>query len=201
MFITAGLGGMSGAQAKASVICGCVGVIAEVCYSALIKRYDQGWLKEVYTDLDSLINRIKEAKKQKLDTSIGYHGNVVDIWERLVIEYGKTGDLLVDLGSDQTSCHNPFNGGYYPVQLSFDDANKLMTKDPEKFKELVQESLRRQISAINKLSSSGMFFWDYGNAFLLESYRAGADVLRENSGSYSGRLCFRYPSYVEDIMG
>ncbi|GAB6023624.1 Urocanate hydratase [Chamberlinius hualienensis] len=201
VFVTAGLGGMSGAQAKASVICGCVGVIAEVCLSALTKRYNQGWLKEMYTDLDLLINRIKKAKKEKETTSIGYHGNVVDVWERLVIEYEKHGELLVDLGSDQTSCHNPFNGGYYPVQLSFEDANEMMANDPLKFKQLVQESLRRQISAINKLSSSGMFFWDYGNAFLLESHRAGADVLSENSTSDSGSLRFRYPSYVQDIMG
>ncbi|KAH0630186.1 hypothetical protein JD844_012899 [Phrynosoma platyrhinos] len=159
VFVTSGLGGMSGAQAKAAVIAGCVGIIAEVDEAALLKRHQQG--------------------------------------ERLLVEFEKTGDLLADLGSDQTSCHNPFNGGYYPVQLTFKEANQLMSSNPVKFRALVQESLRRQVAAINKLSDQGMFFWDYGNAFLLEAQRAGADV--ENRGASKGT--FRYPSYVQHIMG
>ncbi|XP_077993367.1 urocanate hydratase-like [Glandiceps talaboti] len=198
VFLTSGLGGMSGAQAKAAVISGCVGVIAEVSKEALMKRHKQGWLVEVTDNLDDLMRRIREAKRNKSPTSIGYHGNIVDVWERLVSEYESTGEMLVELGSDQTSCHNPFNGGYYPVQLSFDEANEVMHTDPDRFKNLVQESLRRQVAAINKLSDNGLYFWDYGNAFLLEASRAGADVKKE--GDTTGTR-FRYPSYVQDIMG
>ncbi|XP_022100441.1 urocanate hydratase-like isoform X1 [Acanthaster planci] len=198
VFVSSGLGGMSGAQAKAAVICGCIGVIAEVSKEALLKRHKQGWVMEVVDSLDVCIERIKRAKKEKTPLSIGYHGNIVDIWERMVTEYDSTGELLVDLGSDQTSCHNPFNGGYYPTQVSFDEANDIMTTDPVRFKNLVQESLRRQIAAINKLADRGMYFFDYGNAFLLEASRAGADVKKE--GDQTGNR-FRYPSYVQDIMG
>ncbi|XP_038628154.1 urocanate hydratase [Tachyglossus aculeatus] len=197
VFVTSGLGGMSGAQAKAAVIAGCVGVIAEVDKAALVKRHQQGWLMEITDSLDHCITRLREARKKKISLSLGYHGNVVDLWERLVFELDTTGDLLVDLGSDQTSCHNPFNGGYYPVQLSFQEANQLMATNPAKFRDLVQESLRRQVAAINKLSEKNFFFWDYGNAFLLEAQRAGADI--ENKGAKKTE--FRYPSYVQHIMG
>ncbi|XP_038069650.1 urocanate hydratase-like [Patiria miniata] len=198
VFVSSGLGGMSGAQAKAAVICGCVGVIAEVSKEALVKRHKQGWVMEMIDNLDDCIERIKQARKEKKALSIGYHGNIVDIWERVAAEYDSTGELLVDLGSDQTSCHNPFNGGYYPVQLSFDEANVMMAQDPVRFRNLVEESLRRQITAINKLADRGLYFFDYGNAFLLEASRAGADVKKE--GDQTGNR-FRYPSYVQDIMG
>nr|XP_020665943.1 urocanate hydratase [Pogona vitticeps] len=197
VFVTSGLGGMSGAQAKAAVIAGCVGIIAEVDKAALLKRHQQGWLMEITRSLDHCIARLREAKKNKIALSLGYHGNVVDLWERLAEEFDATGELLADLGSDQTSCHNPFNGGYYPVQLSFEDANQLMASNPEEFQALVQESLRRQVAAINRLADQGMFFWDYGNAFLLEAQRAGADI--EKRGACKGE--FRYPSYVQHIMG
>ncbi|XP_044307069.1 urocanate hydratase [Varanus komodoensis] len=197
VFVTSGLGGMSGAQAKAAVIAGCVGVIAEVDEAALLKRHQQGWLMEITKSLDHCIHRLREAKKEKMPLSLGYHGNVVDLWERLVDEFITTGELLADLGSDQTSCHNPFNGGYYPVQLNFKEANELMSSNPIKFQSLVQESLRRQVAAINKLADHGMFFWDYGNAFLLEAQRAGADVKKRGAGKGE----FRYPSYVQHIMG
>ncbi|XP_029457230.1 urocanate hydratase isoform X2 [Rhinatrema bivittatum] len=197
VFVTAGLGGMSGAQAKAAVIAGCVGVIAEVDETALLKRYKQGWLMEITDSLDRCIRQLREARRNKVVLSLGYHGNVVDLWERLVREYDSTGDLLVDLGSDQTSCHNPFSGGYYPVQLTFPEANQLMSREPEKFRDLVRESLRRQVAAINRLSEKGMFFWDYGNAFLLEAKRAGADVEKKGATNME----FRYPSYVQHIMG
>uniref|UniRef100_A0A8D0LB72 Urocanate hydratase n=1 Tax=Sphenodon punctatus TaxID=8508 RepID=A0A8D0LB72_SPHPU len=174
VFVTSGLGGMSGAQAKAAVIAGCVGIIAEVDEVALLKRHKQGWLMEIANNMDHCIARLRDAKKNKVALSLGYHGNVVDLWERLVYELDTTGDLLVDLGSDQTSCHNPFSGGYYPVQLSFEEANELMSTNPAEFRTLVKE--RRQVEAINRLSERGMFFWDYGNAFLLEAHRAGADV-------------------------
>lgn len=191
VFVTAGLGGMSGAQAKAAVICGAIGVVAEVSEAALDKRHAQGWVMEKAADLEDCIARIKSAKADKRAVSIAYHGNVVTLWERLAEE---TEDL-VELGSDQTSCHNPFNGGYYPVQLSFDEANKMMVEDPKQFTELVRESLRRQIIAINTLAARGMKFWDYGNSFLLEASRAGAEVMNADGDG------FRYPSYVEDIMG
>lgn len=197
VFVTSGLGGMSGAQAKASTIVGCIGVIAEVDENALVKRHKQGWLMEIAKSLDECIHRIRKARKDKETLSLGYHGNIVDLWERLVEEYEKTGDLLVDLGSDQTSCHNPFSGGYYPVQLSFIEANQKLCSDPKTFRQLVHESLRRQVSAVNKLSDKGMFFWDYGNAFLLEAQRAGADVQHKGERGTE----FRYPSYVQHIMG
>ena len=192
--VTAGLGGMSGAQAKAAIIAGSIGVIAEIDESALMKRHAQGWVKEVSRDLDDCIKRIVNARAEKKVTSIGFLGNVVDLWERLANEK----DLLVELGSDQTSLHNPYNGGFYPVQLSFKEARRVMVADPPRFKALVQESLRRHVTAINKLTARGMKFWDYGNSFLLEASRAGADVALpgENDGK-----TFRYPSYVQDIMG
>ncbi|XP_068883625.1 urocanate hydratase isoform X1 [Aphelocoma coerulescens] len=197
VFVTSGLGGMSGAQAKAAVIAGCVGIIAEVDEAALLKRHKQGWLMEISNNLDHCIARLREARKNKIALSLGYHGNVVDLWERLVYELDTTGELLVDLGSDQTSCHNPFNGGYYPVQLSFEEGKQLLSTSPGKFRALVQESLRRHVAAINKLADKGMFFWDYGNAFLLEAQRAGADVAKKGANKTE----FRYPSYVQHIMG
>uniref|UniRef100_A0A2I3G3N3 Urocanate hydratase 1 n=1 Tax=Nomascus leucogenys TaxID=61853 RepID=A0A2I3G3N3_NOMLE len=260
VFVTSGLGGMSGAQAKAAVIVGCIGVIAEVDKAALEKRHKQGWLMEVTDSLDRCIQRLRvlqlglqqapgwaglpaslelcvlsyfanlaalgegrclapsgfsrplpvsvsgtpvlllcpsrEARKKNEVLSLGYHGNVVALWERLVHELDTTGECLVDLGSDQTSCHNPFNGGYYPVQLSFTEAQSLMASNPAVFKDLVQESLRRQVSAINRLAEEKFFFWDYGNAFLLEAQRA-SDVEKKGAG----RTEFRYPSYVQHIMG
>jgi urocanate hydratase len=196
VFLTSGLGGMSGAQAKASAVAGCVGVIAEVSKEALLKRHKQGWLMEWTDNLDDCIARIKRAKQEKKAVSLGYLGNVVDLWERVVVDYEATGELLVELGSDQTSLHNPFGGGYYPVQLGFDEALQVMKDEPPRFKHLVQESLKRHVDAINKLAEAGMHFWDYGNAFLLEASRAGADVRAGASATV-----FRYPSYVQDIMG
>lgn len=185
---------MSGAQAKAVVVANGIGVIAEVSKEATYKRHKQGWLDEVIEDLELLVKRIRQAKAARETVSIGYLGNIVSLWERLATEMENTGEMLVELGSDQTSCHNPFNGGYYPVQLSYEEANVKMRQDPQNFKMLVQESLRRQVTAINKLAKRGMCFWDYGNAFLLEASRAGADVGQQG-------LKFRYPSYVQDIMG
>ncbi|XP_064632889.1 urocanate hydratase-like [Lineus longissimus] len=198
VFVTSGLGGMSGAQAKAAVIAGCIGVIAEVSHEALQKRHKQGWLKEVTDDLDALIATLRKYRREGRVTSIGYHGNIVDLWEKFASELDSTGELLVELGSDQTSCHNPYLGGYYPVQLGYDEAREVMHQDPSRFKNLVQESLRRQIAAINKLSDNGLRFWDYGNAFLLEASRAGADVKKEDDTLGTE---FRYPSYVQHIMG
>ncbi len=189
IFVTSGLGGMSGAQAKACVIAGGVGVIAEINPKAVKVRHEQGWLDEVYTDLDLLVKRIVAASKEKEAVSLGYQGNVVDLWEKLV-----AANIRVDLGSDQTSLHNPFAGGYYPVGLSFEESNRLMKEDPDRFRKEVEASLRRQVEAINAMAERGMYFWDYGNAFLLEAGRAGADV-------FAGEGKFRYPSYVEDIMG
>ncbi len=189
LFVTSGLGGMSGAQPKAAVIAGVVGVVAEVNPKATHTRHSQGWVDEVYKSLDELIPRIREAIAKKEAVSIAYQGNVVDLWERLVTE-----DIHVDLGSDQTSLHNPWAGGYYPVGLSFEESNNMMAENPKLFKEKVQETLRRHIVAINKLTQKGMYFFDYGNAFLLESSRAGADVMNEDG-------TFIYPSYVQDIMG
>ncbi len=189
IFVTSGLGGMSGAQAKACVIAGGVGVIAEINPKAVKVRHEQGWLDEVYTDLDLLVKRIVAASKEKEAVSLGYQGNVVDLWEKLV-----AANIRVDLGSDQTSLHNPFAGGYYPVSLSFEESNRLMKEDPDRFRKEVEASLRRQVEAINAMAERGMYFWDYGNAFLLEAGRAGADV-------FAGEGKFRYPSYVEDIMG
>jgi len=199
IFITSGLGGMSGAQAKAAVICGCIGVVAEISYEALKKRQDQGWVKELIDNPDDLVKRLQEAKKNKEVTSIGYHGNIVTVWERLVEHMQETGERLVDLGSDQTSCHDPFGGGYYPVQLTYEEGKKMLSTDPEKFRKIVQESLVRHVGAINTLADAGMFFWDYGNAFLLEAKRAGAKV--EKPGGDESGIEFRYPSYVQDIMG
>ncbi|MCD4772662.1 MAG: urocanate hydratase [Bacteroidales bacterium] len=189
LFVTSGLGGMSGAQAKAAVIAGAIGVIAEVNPLAAKKRHEQGWVDELYDDLDKTIARIKTAQKNKEAVSIAYQGNIVDLWERFVEE-----DMHVELGSDQTSLHNPWAGGYYPVGMSIEKANEMMANEPEKFKEEVQKSLRRQVTAINKLTAKGMYFFDYGNAFLLESSRANADILDEKGK-------FKYPSYVQDIMG
>jgi urocanate hydratase len=189
IYVTSGLGGMSGAQAKAAVIAGCVAVIAEINPKATQKRHEQGWLDEVYSHPDRLIERMINAQCAQEAVSLGYQGNVVDLWEKLAKEH-----IAIDLGSDQTSLHNPYAGGYYPVGLSFEASNELMVKDPESFKAHVSESLRRQVEAINKVSAIGMYFWDYGNAFLLEAGRAGADIFKD-SGSY------RYPSYVENIMG
>lgn len=189
VYVTSGLGGMSGAQAKAAVIAGAVGVVAEVNPKAVKVRHDQGWVMEVATDLDALLRRIDKARRGKEAVSIAYVGNVVDLWERLAKE-----SVSIDLGSDQTSLHNPFGGGYYPAGLSFDDAQLLMRDDPAAFKTMVQASLRRHVDAVNALASRGMRFWDYGNAFLLEASRAGAAVARPDG-------TFVYPSYVEDIMG
>jgi urocanate hydratase len=189
VFVSSGLGGMSGAQAKAAVIAGAVGVIAEVNPAAIRKRHEQGWLNEMYADLGKVIDRMQEARKNKEAVSIGYEGNIVDLWEELV----KRG-ISVELGSDQTSLHNPYAGGYYPVGLSFEESNKMMAEDPDAFREQVHASLRRHVKAVNAMAERGMYFWDYGNAFLLEAGRAGADVFR-NDGK------FRYASYVEDIMG
>ena len=189
LFVTSGLGGMSGAQAKAAVIAGAVGVIAEVNEKAAVKRHSQGWVDELFYSMDKLMSRIVKAKNDKESVSLAYVGNVVDLWEKLADE-----NIHVDLGSDQTSLHNPWAGGYYPAGLSFEESNKMMADHPEKFREYVQASLRRQVEAINKLTARGMYFFDYGNAFLLESGRAGADIFREN-GDY------KYPSYVQDIMG
>ncbi|KAJ6222414.1 hypothetical protein RDWZM_000959 [Blomia tropicalis] len=199
VFLSSGLGGMSGAQPKASVICGCISVIAEVSLEALLKRQRQGWVLEVIDDLDKLIARIKEAKGNKVVTSIGYHGNVVNLWERLVEEHKRTGESLIELASDQTSCHCPFTGGYYPAELDYESANQMMKSDPEKFKQLCQSSLIRQVRAINYLTENGkLHFWDYGNAFLLEAYRAGAELSPKTTPF---GIEFRYPSYVQHIMG
>ncbi len=190
LFVSSGLGGMSGAQPKAGDIAGVISVVAEVNPKAARKRYDQGWVDEIIDDLDELTARVKKAKAGKEVVSIAYEGNVVDVWEK----FDKEG-IYIDLGSDQTSLHNPWSGGYYPVGLGFDEANRMMAEDPEQFKEKVRESLRRQVAAINKHTARGTYFFDYGNAFLLEASRAGADIMAENG------IDFRYPSYVQDIMG
>ena len=189
LFVTAGLGGMSGAQPKAGNIAGVVSVVAEINPKAAEKRYEQGWVDEMHHDLDELIPAIRKAVAEKRTVSMAYVGNVVDLWERLADE-----DIRVDLGSDQTSLHNPWAGGYYPVGLTLEESKRMMADEPDKFKACVQASLRRQVAAINRLTERGMYFFDYGNAFLLESSRAGADILLPD-----GR--FRYPSYVQDIMG
>lgn len=190
LFVTSGLGGMSGAQPKAGNIAGCVTVCAEVNPKAVHTRHSQGWVDEVVTDLDTLVQRVRKAKEDKEVVSIAYQGNVVDVWEKFDTE-----DLYIDLGSDQTSLHNPWAGGYYPAGLSLEESNKLMADDPEAFKEKVQESLRRQADSINKHTAKGTYFFDYGNAFLLEASRAGADIMAPNG------IDFKYPSYVQDIMG
>ncbi len=189
LFVSSGLGGMSGAQPKAGNIAGVVSVVAEINPLAAEKRYKQGWVDELHTNLDELIPAVRKAVAEKKTVSMAYVGNVVDLWERLAAE-----DIHVNLGSDQTSLHNPWAGGYYPVGMSVEESQKMMAEDPAEFKKRVQASLRRQVAAINKLTAKGMYFFDYGNAFLLESSRAGADILKEDGK-------FRYPSYVQDIMG
>jgi len=190
LFVTSGLGGMSGAQPKAGDIAGCVTVCAEINPKATKTRHSQGWVKEVISDLDQLAQRVREAKKNKETVSIGYDGNIVEVWEKFDEE-----NIHIDLGSDQTSLHNPWAGGYYPVGLTYEESNELMANQPEKFKAAVQKSLIRQVEAINKHTAKGTYFFDYGNAFLLESSRAGADIFAENGKD------FKYPSYVQDIMG
>ena len=190
LFVTAGLGGMSGAQPKAGNIAGCITVIAEVNPKATHTRHSQGWVDEVIENLDELCTRVREAKKNKEVVSIAYQGNIVDVWERFDKE-----DIYIDLGSDQTSLHNPWAGGYYPVEMSFEDANDMMANEPEKFKEAIQETLRRHATAVNKHSNKGTYFFDYGNAFLLEASRAGADIMLDDGKK------FKYPSYVQDILG
>ena len=193
LFVTSGLGGMSGAQPKAGNIAGCVPVCAEVNPKIPPVRLNQGWIDEKITDLDMLVARVKQATANKETVSIAYLGNIVDVWEKF-----DESNIHIDLGSDQTSLHNPWAGGYYPADISFDDANEMMANDPELFKEKVQETLRRHAKAINKHTAKGTYFFDYGNAFLLEASRAGADVMSENPTI--GRE-FKYPSYVQDIMG
>lgn len=189
VYVTSGLGGMSGAQPKATVIAGMICIVAEINPKVVEIRHKQGWVNEVFTSLDDLIKRFLSARKNKEAVSLAYQGNVVDLWEKLVKE-----NIKIDLGSDQTSLHNPFAGGYYPVDNSFEESNKLMSENPDLFKEKVHASLKRQVAAINQLSKGGMYFWDYGNAFLLEAKRAGAAVI-DKQGE------FIYPSYVQDIMG
>lgn len=189
IFVTSGLGGMSGAQPKATVIAGGICLIAEVNPKAAVKRNEQGWVDELFYDLDELVARTRKAQDNKEAVSIGYVGNVVELWEKL-----NTENIKIDLGSDQTSLHNPWAGGYYPAGMSFEEANEMMVADPDLFKEKVQESLRRHVKAVHSLVEKGMYFWDYGNAFLLEAGRAGADVFKEDGS-------FIYPSYVQDIMG
>ena len=189
LFVTAGLGCMSGAQTKAGNIAGVVSITAEINPNATQKRYSQGWVDEVYDNLEELFKHVNESIAKKEARSYAYQGNVVDLWE-----YAAENNIHIDLGSDQTSLHNPWAGGYYPVGVSFEDAKVMMAEQPELFKEKVQESLRRHVAAVNKLTAKGMYFFDYGNAFLLESSRAGADIMNENG-------TFRYPSYVQDIMG
>ncbi len=189
IFVTSGLGGMSGAQPKATVIAGGICVVAEVNPRAIEIRHSQGWVDEVYTDPDKLMLRMEKARDKQEAVSLAFHGNIVDLWEYL-LDHG----VKVDLGSDQTSLHNPFSGGYYPAGYSFDESNRLMAEEPERFIDLVYDSLRRQVKAINGLVGRGMYFWDYGNAFLLESGRAGADI-------FTGDGSYRYQSYVQAIMG
>jgi urocanate hydratase len=190
LFVTSGLGGMSGAQPKAGNIAGCITVCAEVNAKITHIRHSQGWINEVVENIEDLVQRVALAKANNETVSIGYLGNVVDVWERFDEE-----NILIDLGSDQTSLHNPWAGGYYPVGISFEEANEMMANNPVLFKEKVQETLRRHTTAINKHTTKGTYFFDYGNAFLLEASRAGADIMAENN------IDFRYPSYVQDIMG
>ena len=193
LFVTSGLGGMSGAQPKAGNIAGCITVCAEVNPKITQVRLDQGWIDEKITDLNALVARVKKAKAEQETVSIAYLGNIVEVWEKF-----DEADIHIDLGSDQTSLHNPWAGGYYPVDISFEDANNMMANNPQLFKEKVQETLRRHAKAINKHTAKGTYFFDYGNAFLLEASRAGADVMSDNPTL--GRE-FKYPSYVQDIMG
>jgi urocanate hydratase len=189
LFVSSGLGGMSGAQPKAGNIAGVVSVIAEVNEKPLMTRYNQGWIDEVTRSLTDLVNRVREAVEKKEVVSIAYHGNIVDVWERFAEE-----NIKVDIGSDQTSLHNPWSGGYYPAGMTFEDANRMMVAEPDRFRDKVKESLRRHVRAINRHTTAGTYFFDYGNAFLLEASRAGADILNDSGN-------FRYPSYVQDIMG
>ncbi|MFK8061134.1 MAG: urocanate hydratase [Polaribacter sp.] len=203
LFVTSGLGGMSGAQPKAGNIAGCITVCAEVNPKIAQVRLDQGWIDEKITDLDVLVERVKSAKSKKETVSIAYLGNIVDVWEKF-----DEVNIHIDLGSDQTSLHNPWAGGYYPADVSFEEANKMMAENPKKFKEKVQETLRRHASAINKHTAKGTYFFDYGNAFLLEASRAGANIYKNDNGDFcslsdlkqEGKP-FAYPSYVQDIMG
>lgn len=190
LFVTAGLGGMSGAQPKAASIAGCVSVTAEINPKAIATRHEQGWVDEVIEDLDALVSRVRKAKENKEIVSIAYRGNIVDVWEKFDRE-----NVYIDLGSDQTSLHNPWAGGYYPVGYTLEASNEMMASEPEKFKKEVQESLRRHASAINNHTAKGTYFFDYGNAFLLEASRAGAEIMADNG------IDFKYPSYVQDIMG
>lgn len=190
LFVTSGLGGMSGAQPKAGNIAGCITVVAEVNEKATNKRHEQGWVDEVISDLDLLVKRVQDAKAKKEVVSIAYQGNIVDVWEKF-----DATNVFVDLGSDQTSLHNPWAGGYYPVGISYEESNIMMAKNPEEFKKKIQETLVRHASAVNKHTAKGTYFFDYGNAFLLEASRAGADVMASNG------IDFKYPSYVQDIMG
>ena len=189
IFVTSGLGGMSGAQPKAAVIAKTIGIVAEVNPKAAYKRHQQGWVDEVHEEMDKLIERIRLAIKENTPVSLAYLGNIVVLWERLAIE-----DITIDLGSDQTSLHNPWAGGYYPTDYSFEEANEMMANDPEKFKQAVHDTLKRHVNAINTLTTKGMYFFDYGNAFLLEASRAGANILNQDGS-------FEYASYVQDIMG
>ena len=188
-FVTSGLGGMSGAQAKAAVISGAACIVAEMNEHAAIKRYEQGWLTNISRDIDESIDLMVDAAQRRVPISIGHIGNIVELWERIVER-----DIHVDLGSDQTSLHNPYQGGYFPADYSYQESSLMMSNDPEKFAQEIQKTLIRHADAVNTLSDRGMFFWDYGNAFLLEASRVGADVLKPDGN-------FRYPSYVEDIMG
>ncbi len=189
VFVSSGLGGMSGAQPKAAVIAGAIAVIAEVNPKAIHTRHSQGWVDEVYNDLNKLISRIETARKKKQSVSLAYKGNIVELWEKFAEK-----KVNVEIGSDQTSLHNPYSGGYYPAGLSFENANKMMAEKSEQFKKEVQKSLVRHVNAVNKMVKNGMYFFDYGNAFLLEASRAGADILNPDGK-------FKYPSYVQDIMG
>ena len=189
IFVTSGLGGMSGAQPKAAVIAKGICIVAEINPHAINKRYKQGWVDEIFTNLDNLLDRAIKARKNKESVSLAYQGNIVDLLERIV-----TRNINIEIGSDQTSLHNPWNGGYYPVGISYDDANKMITNNPDAFKKSIQETLIRHTNAINQLTKKGMYFFDYGNAFLLESRRAGADILNQDGS-------FKYQSYVQDIMG
>ena len=190
LFVTSGLGGMSGAQPKAGDIAGCITVCAEVNLKAVETRHSQGWVDEVIANLDELVTRVRKAKENKEIVSIAFHGNVVDVWERFYDE-----NIYIDLGSDQTSLHNPWAGGYYPAGWSFEESQRMMAENPTQFREKVQESLRRHAAAINRHTAKGTYFFDYGNAFLLEASRAGADIMAEDG------INFRYPSYVQDILG
>ncbi len=202
LFVTAGLGGMSGAQPKAGNIAGCVTVCAEVNEKALDKRHEQGWVNEKISDLDILVKRVKQALSDKETVSMGYHGNVVEVWEKFA-----DADVHIDLGSDQTSSHNPWAGGYYPVGLTYEEAHKMMAEEPKKYKEIVRESYRRHVAAINRHTLQGTYFFDYGNAFLLQASKAGAKIYKNEAGDFINRSQaqpgqgFAYPSYVQDIMG